>query len=104
MLKKITSIVALELNNNNIDYEGTCAIAEALSGNASLETLSISGNYIGGLGASALANGLLKNTGIKGLIINGNDIGNIGMIHFLTRLLAFMFRYPSSRQCLCYED
>jgi hypothetical protein len=104
MLKKNTSIVALELNNNNIDYEGTCAIAEALSGNASLETLSISGNYIGGLGASALANGLLKNTGIKGLIINGNDIGNIGMIHFLTRLLAFMFRYPSSRQCLCYED
>jgi Ran GTPase-activating protein (RanGAP) involved in mRNA processing and transport len=89
MLKKNTSLTALELNNNSIDYEGTCAIAEALAENSTLEMLSISGNYVGSLGASALANGLINNSGIKGLMLNGNDIGNIG--RSLCLLLLFSF-------------
>ena len=68
MLKVNTTLTALELNNNNIDYEGTCALAEALAENSTLETFSISGNYVGGMGASALANGLKKNTGGAGAV------------------------------------
>ena len=97
MLKKNTTLTALELNNNSIDYEGTCAIAMALAENSTLEMLSMSGNYVGGLGASALANGMISNEGIKGLMLNGNDIGNIGQskfawFHSFCKLFSFFFR------------
>ena len=46
-LKANTTLTALELNNNSVDYDGTVALAEALAENTSLETFSISGNYVG---------------------------------------------------------
>ena len=46
-----TTLEALELNGNVVDYEGVAALAEALAANTSLKTLGLSDNYLGPLGA-----------------------------------------------------
>eukprot|EP01025_Chloroclados_australasicus_P024400 TRINITY_DN24488_c0_g1_i2.p3 TRINITY_DN24488_c0_g1~~TRINITY_DN24488_c0_g1_i2.p3 ORF type:complete len:345 (-),score=74.89 TRINITY_DN24488_c0_g1_i2:23-1057(-) len=79
---------------NDIDYDGTAALAGALcselpvdpqqqqssdqenqSCNTTLQSLNLSDNYVGALGATTLAGALRYNVGIAKLNVGGNGIG-----------------------------
>jgi serine/threonine protein kinase/Ran GTPase-activating protein (RanGAP) involved in mRNA processing and transport len=68
-------VLELGLGYNNFGVEGSMAIAEALTTNATLQTLWLNHNTIGVEGATAIAKALTTNGTLHRLELNHNTIG-----------------------------
>ena len=77
-LKENKTITHLSLGNNNIGDEGAEYIADMLAGNKSLQWIGLGNNNIGDKGAESIAASLVVNTGICGIWLRKNKIGDQG--------------------------
>jgi len=73
-LKTNSTLVELNINENNLGDEGAKALAEGLKANKTLKSLDLSLNYIGDEGAKAIAAMLDVNKTLTSLTISGNEI------------------------------
>ena len=73
-----TTLIELDISNNNIDYIGVKLIAEALKVNKTLKKLEINSNNIGSKGAQYIAEALKINKTIEMIDIRNNNIEDIG--------------------------
>ncbi|KAG0344125.1 hypothetical protein BG004_004712, partial [Podila humilis] len=73
-----TTLTTLFIGKNNIGNKGTQALAEALKTNRTLSTLDLWSNSIGNIGAQALAETLRINSTLTTLEIRKNFIGDTG--------------------------
>ena len=77
-LKTNSTLVELNINENNLGDEGAKAFAEALKSNVALIDLSLEQNLISDEGAKALAKALKHNAALTILLLSYNSIGDEG--------------------------
>ena len=82
-LAQLTSIVHLNLSNNNKGDLATKILAEAVATHPSLQELQLRNNDIADQGAEWLASSLQQNTMLFELDVSGNVIGNRGADQFM---------------------
>ena len=75
----MSSLVSLDVSNNNIGAEGAESLAKTFQQSKCLKSLDISQNNIGDDGAKALAEALHTNDSIEELNVSENDIGEFGV-------------------------
>ena len=75
-----STLIVLDLSNNNISDAGAVALAQALHHNSTLEWLNWSNNSISDAGAVALAKALHHNSTLKWLDLSNNSISDAGAV------------------------
>ena len=78
-LKTNTSLIALNLSNNNVEDKGAASLADALKTNTSLIELNLSNNNVEDEGAEALADALKRNTSLTELDLSDIIVGDAGV-------------------------
>jgi len=83
-----SSIIELDLSNNNIESEDVLVLCEFLKENKTLAKLNLSNNQIEIGGAQALAEALLENKTLTTLILNDANITDTGSIELAQSLVS----------------
>ena len=78
VLKSNTTVINLNLCENDIDDAGAAGLADALKFNTTLSVLNLSENCIGDAGATNLADALKSNTTLTELNLGSNSIQEAG--------------------------
>ena len=86
MLKINTTLIKLNLNNNNICHIGAQSIGEALMTNNALQILYLSYNNITDTGVESIAEALMTNNVLKSLFLENNNITDTGVESIINAL------------------
>ncbi|CAF1335933.1 unnamed protein product [Didymodactylos carnosus] len=73
-----TTLITLDISNNNISNEGAISIGDALKVNKTLTRLDIENNHILNEGATSIGDALKVNNTLTTLFISNNNISNEG--------------------------
>ena len=84
----ISSLVSLDVSNNNIGKEGAESLAKTFQESQCLKSLDISENNLGDDGAKVLAEALQSNNSLEALNVSGNEIGELGVEELAIALSA----------------
>ncbi len=85
-LERNSTLVALDLGDNNLGAEGCRHLAAALERNSTSVTLDLGGNNVGADGCRYLAAALERNSTLRALSLHSNNIGTDGAAAFQTLL------------------
>ena len=85
MLAKNSTLLYLNLNNNNSDVDGARSLKKALAINSTLQHLDVGYNRLRMKGLSALAEGLFSNpkSALSSLAIRNNFLSDDAFLSFI---------------------